>query len=97
MSNITYQIRIDELCLNAGICQEAIVEVVEYGIATPIEDESIAKWAFDIESALWIKKAVKLSQELHLDWVATAMIIELMKTKQQLEKENSQLKARLNR
>ncbi|WP_339720099.1 chaperone modulator CbpM [uncultured Paraglaciecola sp.] len=97
MTQITLHIHIDELCLNADINQEAIIEVVEYGIVTPIEGDTLSEWAFDLESAHWIKKAVKLSQELQIDWVATAMVIELMRTKQQLEKENSQLKARLSR
>jgi chaperone modulatory protein CbpM len=97
MTNITLRMHLDELCLSAGINQEAIIEVVEYGIATPLEGETLSEWVFDLESTHWIKKAVKLNQQLEIDWVATAMVIELMRTKQQLEKENTQLKARLRR
>ena len=97
MTNITLHIPLDELCLSAGISQEVIIDVVEYGIASPLESGTISEWVFDLESAHWIKKAVKLNQQLEIDWVATAMVIELMRTKQQLEQENTQLKARLNR
>lgn len=97
MTNITLYIPLDELCLNANISQEAIIEVVEYGIVSPVEGETLSEWVFDIESAHWIKKAIKLSQQLQIDWVATAMVIELMKKNQQLEKENIQLNARLER
>jgi len=97
MTKITLYIPLDELCLSAHISQETIVEVVEYGIVTPVKGDTLAEWLFDIESAHWIKKAIKLSQELQIDWVATAMVIELMRKKQQLEQENTQLKARLSR
>ncbi|MEP1446847.1 MAG: chaperone modulator CbpM [Paraglaciecola sp.] len=97
MTQITLHIHLDELCLNPDINQETILEVVEYGIVSPINGDTISEWAFDLESAYWIKKAVKLSRELQIDWVATAMVIELLKSKQQLEKENTQLKSRLNR
>ena len=97
MTNITLYIPLAELCLSAHISQEAIFEVVEYGIVTPVEGDTLSEWIFDIESAHWIKKAIKLNQELQIDWVATAMVIELMKSKQQLEKENTHLKARLSR
>jgi chaperone modulatory protein CbpM len=88
---------LDELCLSMGINQEVIIEVVEYGIAKPLEGDTLSEWVFDLESAHWIKKAIKLNQQLQIDWLATAMVIELMRKKQQLEKENTQLKARLSR
>jgi len=97
MTNITLCIPLNELCLSADISQELIVEVVEYGIAEPLEGHTLSEWVFDLESAHWIKKAIKLNRQLQIDWVATAMVIKLMKTKQQLEKENAQLKTRLNR
>ena len=97
MTNITLHMHLDELCLSADISQEAIVEVVEYGIVKPLEGDTLSEWVFDLESTHWIKKAIKLNQQLQIDWVAIAMVIELMKQKQQLEKQNKQLEARLNR
>ncbi|MFT4746047.1 MAG: chaperone modulatory protein CbpM [Congregibacter sp.] len=97
MTNITLHIPLEELCLSADISQEAIIEVVEYGIVSPIEGDTLSEWVFDLESAHWIKKAIKLNQQLQIDWVAIAIVIELMRKKQQLEKENNQLKVRLGR
>jgi chaperone modulatory protein CbpM len=97
MTNITLRIHLDELCLSADISQEAIIEVVEYGIVTPLEGDTLSEWVFDLESAHWIKKAIKLNQQLQIDWLATAMVIELMRKQQQLEKENNLLKVRLSR
>ena len=97
MTNITLRIHLDELCLSADISQEAIIEVVEYGIVTPLEGDTLSEWVFDLESAHWIKKAIKLNQQLQIDWLATTMVVELMKKQQELIKENKQLKVRLSR
>lgn len=97
MTNITLHMHLDELCLSENISQEAIIEVVEYGIVKPLEGDTLSEWVFDLESTHWIKKAIKLNQQLQIDWIATAMIIELMKKRQQLEKENLQLVTRLKR
>jgi chaperone modulatory protein CbpM len=97
MTNITLRIHSEELCHSADISQEAIIEIVEYGIVTPLEGDMLSEWVFDLESAHWIKKAIKLNQQLQIDWVATAMVIKLMRKKQQLEKQNNQLAARLKR
>jgi chaperone modulatory protein CbpM len=97
MTNITLHIPLNELCLSTGISKDVIIEVVEYGIAKPLESVKLSEWVFDLESAHWIKKAIKLNQQLQIDWIATAMIIELMRKNQQLEKENNLLKARLKR
>jgi chaperone modulatory protein CbpM len=97
MTDITLRMHLDELCLSAGISQEAINAVVEYGIVTPLEGDTLSEWVFDLESAHWIKKAIKLNQQLQIDWIATAMVIDLMRKKQQLETENNQLKVRLSR
>jgi chaperone modulatory protein CbpM len=97
MTDITLRMHLNELCLSADISQEAINEVVEYGIVSPLEGDTLSEWVFDLESAHWIKKAIKLNQQLQIDWVATAMVIDLMRQKQQLEIENNQLKVRLSR
>jgi len=97
MTDITIHMPLNDLCRSTGISQEVIVEVVEYGIATPLTGDTFSEWVFDLESTHWIKKAIKLNQQLQIDWVATAMVIELMRKKQQLEIENNQLKVMLSR
>ncbi|GAA6183355.1 MULTISPECIES: chaperone modulator CbpM [Alteromonadaceae] len=97
MSEITLHLSIHELCEYDEITQDSIYAVVEYGIAIPIEGNTISEWIFDLDSAHWIKKAVRLNQQFQIDWVATAMVIELMRQKEQLERENDQLKTRIER
>lgn len=97
MIDITLHIPIKELCEIEGIEIDIIVEVVEYGIAQPVSNADHSLWIFDLDNAHWIKKAVKLNQELLIDWVAISMVIDLMKEKEKLELENNALKGRLSR
>ena len=97
MSETILKISLSELCEAEQINEELIIEIVEYGIAKPMLGNTLSEWIFDLESAHWIKKAVKLNQQLQIDWIATAMVINLMRKKEKLEKENSQLKARISR
>jgi chaperone modulatory protein CbpM len=97
MVDNTLYIPIDELCENARIKIEVILEIVEYGIAAPQSGVTLSDWVFDLESAHWIKKAIKLNQEFLLDWIAISIVIDLMKEKEKLQQENNRLKSRLNR
>jgi chaperone modulatory protein CbpM len=97
MIDVTLHIPIDELCENEGIDKDIIIEVVEYGIAQPISNTEYTQWIFDLDSAHWIKKAVKLNQQLLIDWVAISLVIDLMKEKEKLKQENRLLKTRLSR
>jgi chaperone modulatory protein CbpM len=97
MTDITLYIDIAELCESESIDEDIIIEVVEYGIAVPHRGETLSEWIFDLENAYWIKKAVKLNQQLLLDWVAISMVIDLMKDKEKLVQENDLLKSRLKR
>jgi chaperone modulatory protein CbpM len=97
MIDISLHISIDELCEKESVDTTVILEVVEYGIAKPLHENDSSEWTFDIESAFWIKKAIKLNQQLLLDWVAISLIIDLMKKKEALADENKRLKSRLER
>jgi chaperone modulatory protein CbpM len=97
MTDVTLYIDIAELCENESIDEDTIIEVVEYGIAAPHRGETLSEWIFDLENAYWIKKAVKLNQQLLLDWVAISMVVDLMKDKEKLVQENDQLRSRLSR
>jgi chaperone modulatory protein CbpM len=45
----------------------------------------------------WVKKAIRLNQELEIDWVAVALVLELLKQKAQLQRENQELQHQLAR
>lgn len=101
MSESLFNISFNELCHVQGIDSELIIEIVEYGIVIPINQDSdevrYEQWLFDTGAIRWIKKAVRLYQDLEIDWVAIAMVIELMQQKEALQLENENYKRQLGR
>jgi len=97
MSETILRISLNELCEAEEINQDIIIEVVEYGIAAPVVGNTVDEWAFDPTSVHWLKKAIRLSRELEIDWVAVAMVIELLKQKEQLQQQNQNLQRQLER
>lgn len=97
MSDAILKISLDELCQSQQISQQVMINVVEYGIATPVAGDTREEWVFDSNSVHWVKKAIRLSQELEIDWIAVALVIELLKQKEQLQRENQTLQHQLAR
>jgi chaperone modulatory protein CbpM len=97
MTDVILKISMRELCQSQRISQELLVEVVDYGIATPVEGCRQDEWVFDYNAVHWLKKAIKLNKDLEIDWVAVAMVIKLLKQRETLERENQQLLQQLKR
>ncbi|WJG10782.1 chaperone modulator CbpM [Aliiglaciecola sp. LCG003] len=97
MTDITLYISIQDLCDSERIEQAVVVDIVEYGIASPIRADEDEAYVFDVENAYWLKKALQLKKELEIDWVATALAIELMKQNEVLRRENQSLQQKLQR
>ena len=97
MNETILKISVSELCEAEDINQEIIIEVVEYGIAKPFSGKAAEDWIFDPTSVHWLKKAIRLNRELEIDWVAIAMVIDLLKQKEQLQQENQLLQHQLSR
>ncbi|WP_421714702.1 chaperone modulator CbpM [Alteromonas stellipolaris] len=70
---------------------------MDYGIAEPVSGDNTRNWVFDTNSVRWVKKAITLYSQLELDWIAVAMIVELLKQKEKLTEENENLQRRLMR
>jgi chaperone modulatory protein CbpM len=101
MSESLFSVSFYELCQLEGIEGHLVVEIVEYGIVIPL-NKSIGKtnqeqWLFDTSSIHWLKKALRLHQDLEIDWVAVAMVIDLMRQKEALQKENEIYQRQLKR
>ncbi|MCP5205830.1 MAG: chaperone modulatory protein CbpM [Hahellaceae bacterium] len=101
MSEKSFSISFDELCEIEGIESQLIVEIVEYEIVTPLnkrlEETTEHQWLFDTASIYWIQKALRLHHDLEIDWVAVAMLIDLMQQKEALLKENRKYEQQLKR
>ena len=90
-------ISLEELCQLEDIDSGIIIEIVEYGIVKPVGGSETEEWIFSTTSVYWIKKAVQLYQDLEIDWLAVALLIELMQQIESLRKENASFKKQLRR
>ena len=97
MTDISLSLPLEELCQLERIDPEIIIEIVEYDIAQPLTGEKFDDWVFDTTSVHWIKKAVRLHLDLEIDWVAVALVIDLMQQKESLLRENERVQCQLKR
>ena len=97
MTEISFYLPLNELCQLEQIEPDIVIEIVEYGIAQPVKGEAMADWVFDTTTVQWIKKAVRLKQDLEIDWVAVALVIDLMQQKEALLLENERFQNQLKR
>ncbi|MFT4769055.1 MAG: chaperone modulatory protein CbpM [Glaciecola sp.] len=97
MTITTLQITVHELCECEDISESLLVAAVEHEIVAPAEGEGASDWVFDATHVVWLRKAIHLHRDLDLDWVAIAMVIDLLREREQLDQENQLLKQRLQR
>jgi len=90
-------VSVAELCEREGVNETLVVELVELEIARPVAGECTEEWVFDATGARWLEKALRLHRELDLDWVAIGMLVELMRQREHLLRENEGLRRRLAR
>lgn len=97
MSISILRISVSELCDQESISEEQVLHIVEHGIVRPVSGDSYQNWLFDSTTIIWIRKALRLRHDLELDWVATSMLIDLLRQRDKLENENQRLRQQLNR
>lgn len=97
MNKTKNTISYNEICQIAGLSEDNVFEIVEYEIVMPLAGNNITQWIFDIASIHWIKRAVRLREDFQIDWIAVALLIDLLKEKEILRCENAALQRKLNR
>ena len=97
MSSTIIQITVSELCEREELSRSAVVQLVQYDIVQPLAGSSIEDWIFDVTSAHWMQRAIRLQRDLDIDWIAVAVMIDLLRERERLSEENQQLRQRLGR
>ena len=97
MTNSAMKITVSELCSSQGISRSVLVERVGYEVVQPVAGRTERNWEFDCTSAQWAKRALRLKSDLELDWVAVAMLVDLLREREGLARENALLRLRLER
>lgn len=90
-------ISLQELCQCEGLTEQIIIEVVDHGIAQPVAGNNVIDWVFDATSVHWLRKAVRLHYDLEIDWIAVAMVVDLLQKNEALQRENECNKQQLKR
>jgi chaperone modulatory protein CbpM len=85
-----------EVCLQTGVAEDTVFEIVEQGIIEP-SGATPDEWLFSPTMLIVTKKAVRLHQDLNVDWAGIALAIELLDKVEQLREKNRSLQRRLSR
>lgn len=96
MIEVTVRVSFYELCHQERLEENLVIDAVEYGIAEPVAGDECTNWVFDTTGVYWLKKAVRLYYDLEIDWVAVAMLIDLLRERETLRKQNDYLTRRLS-
>jgi len=96
MANVTVTFTITEFCLHTGVSEEELNEIVGLGVVEPSDYESTT-WLFDDHAVTVVQRALRLRQELALDWPGIAVALTLLEENTQLRQENRLLRQRLSR
>jgi chaperone modulatory protein CbpM len=72
------------------------IEIVSLGILAPAGDTP-ETWVFDLQMISTARRALRLQRDLHLDWEAVALVLDLLSERDRLREENQQLHRRLQR
>lgn len=97
MKEVSMRMSARELCQCEGVSRQVVITLVEYEVAEPVSGASVDDWYFDVDSVHWLRKALRLRRDLELEWVAVAMVVELLRTRERLERDNQRLQQRLSR
>lgn len=97
MNSTVMRVTVRELCEREGVSREAVLELIQHEIAEPLEGSSVEDWCFDATSVHWMNRALRLQRDLEIDWVAVAMLIDLLREREALDRENQYLRQRLER
>ena len=96
MSSAYLQMNVVEFCQCAALPQAWLIEIVEEGILEP-SGVTPEQWLFDGQALAVARRALRLRQDLQLEWAAIALALQLLDELEQLRTENRQLRSRLNR
>jgi chaperone modulatory protein CbpM len=97
MTKTTLHITLQEFCELHGVSERQVAVAVEHGIALPVAGSAVPEWVFDTAGAMWIRRAIRLQRDLEMDWVAVALVVDLLRQREHLQLENRRLRQRLRR
>ena len=90
-------VNFEELCESVSISEAMILQLIEYGIVVPVQGNMPAEWLFNVATVSVAKKAVRIHQDLTIDWASIPLVLDLLTEIDALRVENESLRHRLSR
>lgn len=97
MSSSLMRVTVEEFCERENVNFKLVLNLVELDVARPVAGERVEEWVFDATGAHWLEKALRLQRELEVEWEAVGMLVELLRQRADLQRENDALKRQLAR
>jgi len=72
------QLSLADLCDSCQIPAEHMIKLVEHGIISPCEGQSVRQWRFQGDSLVRVHKALNLQQDLGINLAGAALALELL-------------------
>ncbi|MGE3317872.1 MAG: chaperone modulator CbpM [Candidatus Berkiella sp.] len=89
-ATITYTItEIQTLCV---IDKEMLEEMIAFGVLEPAKGETFDSWVFDYMALHRAKRALRLHQDLAINWSGIALVLDLLDELQELRQTVAVLK-----
>lgn len=67
-----------ELCRVFDLRADDVVELVEFGVVEPVRGRSPPDWYFSATSITRVRRALRLRQDLHIDYAGLALVLDLL-------------------
>src|SRR5690606_40099476 len=95
-TEVALTMRFEEACTALGMKSRQVVKIVELGIIAP-RGSSPEDWRFDFDMISTARRAQRLRRDLHIDWSAVALVLDLLQERDRLQQQNALLEQRLQR
>lgn len=97
MTSTMLNISFADLCQSVSINEALMIELVDYGIVTPVAGQQQEEWLFNVTAVSVANKAKRIHQDLVIDWADIPLVLRLLEEMEELRVENNYLRQRLNR
>ena len=91
--SVTYTLT--ELNEMSPLAPSVIIEMTEYGIIEP-QGKVPEQWVFSSRSVIRFKKAMRLHQDLHINWAGISLVLDLLDERERLHQQLALLKHQIH-
>jgi len=72
------RLNLRDLCRLFDLRADELVQLVEFGVVEPVRGRSPSDWRFSAMSITRVRRALRLRQDLHIDYAGLALVLDLL-------------------